>query len=134
MTPSAGWPACFMSPSRSAGCGGTECANRYGRKVDRQKNCCYWSVLELGIEVVWEGQLETGESNPSYITCPLCWQSLRSSRDTFSEDGSPGDTDVQRMNSSKPGPEETNARVMFSLPVFLRLTHVSEGMKTTVPA
>src|SRR5215468_4685443 len=89
-------------------------------------------VLELGIHV--GGHRETGESNPSYTTCPLYWQSLSSSRDTFSEDGSPNGTDVQRMNSSKPGSEKTNARSMFSLPVFLRLTHVSEGMKTIAPA
>ena len=31
-TPSDGWPACFTSLSRSAGCGGTECANPYERK------------------------------------------------------------------------------------------------------
>ena len=28
----------------------------------------------------WGGHRETGESNPSYTTCPLCWQSLSSSR------------------------------------------------------
>src|SRR5262249_39446737 len=80
------------------------------------------------------GHRETGESNPSYTTCPLCWQSFSASRDTFSEDGSPNGTDVQRMNSSKPGSEKTNARLMFSLPVFVRLTHVSAGMKTIAPA
>jgi len=37
MTPSAGWPACFTSPSRSAGCGGTECANPYGRKLRSER-------------------------------------------------------------------------------------------------
>src|SRR5262247_4409453 len=88
----------------------------------------------VGIEVMWGGHRETGESNPSYTTCPLCWQSLSSSRDTFSEDGSPNGTDVQRMNSSKPGSEKTNARSMFSLPVFVRLTHVSAGMNTIAPA
>src|SRR5262249_14810814 len=88
----------------------------------------------VGIEVMWGGHRETGESNPSYTTCPLCWQSLSASRDILSEDGSPDGTDVQRKNSSNPGSEKTKARLMFSLPVFLRLTHVSEGMKTIAPA
>src|SRR6516225_4780835 len=73
-------------------------------------------------------------SNPSYTTCPLCWQSLNSSCDTLVEDESPAGTDVQRMNSSKPGSEKTNARLMISVPVFLRLIHVSEGIKTIAPA
>src|SRR6516225_1188399 len=73
-------------------------------------------------------------SDPSYTTCPLCWQSLNSSCVTLVEDGSPAGTDVHRMNSSKPGSEKTNARLMISLPVFLRLIHVSEGIKTIAPA
>jgi hypothetical protein len=46
------------------------------------------------------------------------------------DDESPAGTDVQRMNSSKPGSEKTKERLMISLPVFLRLNHVSEGIKT----
>src|SRR6516165_2392263 len=73
-------------------------------------------------------------SNPSYTTCPLCWQSLNSSCVTLVEDDSPAGTDVQRMNSSKPGSEKTNARLMVSFPVFLTLIQVSEGIKTIAPA
>src|SRR5215831_10520556 len=73
-------------------------------------------------------------SDPSYTTCPLCWQSLNSSCVTLVEDDSPAGTDVQRMNSSKPESEKTNARLMVSFPVFLTLIQVSEGIKTIAPA
>src|SRR5437899_12310202 len=38
MTPSAGWPGCFTSPSRSAGCGGTECATRTGVSYEARES------------------------------------------------------------------------------------------------
>jgi hypothetical protein len=52
-------------------------------------------------------------------------------RDSFA--GCPFGTEPRRSISSKPGPLQTETRLMFSLPVFFRLIHVLVGMTTNAP-